>query len=393
MDMYNKVYGKGKEFFEDKSCVDTSQEIAHQPEMWQKLSVYLNKVKPEISSFMDKLGPLQNYRILLTGAGSSGFVGRTIAGFVAKAAGLHCEAIHTTDIVCSPETYLFADTPTLLISFGRSGNCPESVGAVEYARKVVKNLFEIAIVCDGTSKLASTARESSKGLLLVMPEGTNDKGFAMTSSVSCMLLAGFAALLHGEMEKITKDINLLAGLMEKSLDDIAKAAELCAQWKYDRAWFIGSGPYTALAHEGALKLMELTNGQVVAGHNNAAEFRHGPKTVLSPRTVTVHFISGCEFTSRYDIDLLNELCGQKSDNKIVAISRGLDIAQVDLNITYHHEGFEILAEVAAGIQYLVFMQLMSMYTSIAIDVPTDNPSPSGLVNRVVKGVTIYPYPK
>ena len=393
MDLYNKVYGKDKEFFVSKTCSDTSLEIAHQPEMWRKLSAYLNEAKSEIGGFMEKLGPLKDYRILLVGAGSSGFVGRTVAGFAAQMAGLRCDAVHTTDIVSSPETYLFADIPTLLISFGRSGNSPESVGAVEYARKAVKNLFEIAIVCDGTSKLANATRESGKGLLLVMPEGTNDKGFAMTSSVSCMLLAGLATLMHNEMEKITKDINLLAEIVEKSMTGTAKSAASCAEWKYDRVWFIASGPHTALAHEGSLKLMELTNGQVIAGHNNAAEFRHGPKTALSPSTVTVHFISNCAFTSKYDRDLLNELNGQKSGNKIIAISGGGIETQTDLNIAYQAEGFEILTEIATGIQGLVFMQLFSMYTSIALSVPTDNPSPSGLVNRVVQGVTVYPYPK
>ena len=393
MDLYSKVYGKDKDFFVSKTCSDTSLEIAHQPEMWQKLSVYLNEAKPEISGFMEKLGPLGDYRILLTGAGSSGFVGRAVAGFAAQMAGIRCDAVHTTDIVSSPGTYLFADVPTLLISFGRSGNSPESVGAVEYARKAVKNLCEIAIVCDGNSKLAKFTRESDKGLVLVMPEGTNDKGFAMTSSVSCMTLAGVATLMHDEMEKITKDIDLLANCVDKSLASMAKTAASCADWGFDRIWFLGSGAFTALAHEGSLKIMELTNGQVVAGHNNAAEFRHGPKTVLSPKTVTVHFISNNAFTSKYDMDLLNELWGQKSDNKIIAIHSGKTRVQADLDFVYYDDGFEVLGNVAVGLQGLVFMQLLSMYTSIALNVPTDNPSPSGLVNRVVQGVTVYPYPQ
>ena len=393
MDIYDRAYGKGKDFFESKSCGDTSQEIAHQPEMWRKLSSYLNEAEQKIGSFFDKLGPLGDYRIVLTGAGSSGFAGRAVAGFVAQKAGIVCEAIHTTDIVLAPDVYLFADIPTLLVSFGRSGNSPESVGAVEYAREAVKNLYEIAIVCDGTSKLANKVNESDKGLVLVMPEGTNDKGFAMTSSVSCMILAGVAALMFGEIDKISKDINSLASCVEKSFADMAKAAATCAEWGFSRAWFLGSGAFTAIAHEGALKIMELTNGQVVAGHNNSAEFRHGPKTVLSPSTVTIHFISNSAFTSKYDVDLLNELVGHKSGNKIIAIHGGKSQVQADIDVAYQNEGFDFLGDVAVGIQGLVFMQMLSMYTSIALNVPTDNPSPSGLVNRVVQGVTVYPYPK
>ena len=393
MDMYGKVYGKGKDFFEGKSCGDTSQEIAHQPAMWRALSKYLCETQEAIGEFMDKLGPLKDYRILLTGAGSSGFVGKAVAGFVAQKAGLSCEAAHTTDIVSAPSAYLFADIPTLLISFGRSGNSPESVGAARYARGVVKDLYEIAIVCDGSSKLANVTRESGKGLLLTMPEGTNDKGFAMTSSVSCMMLAGVAVLLHNEMDKIAKDINLLADYADKNMADMAKAAESCAGWDYDRTWFLGSGPFTAIAHEGSLKIMELTNGKVIAGHNNSAEFRHGPKTALSPKTITLHFVSNNAFTAKYDRDLLDELVNQRESNKIIAILPQGDKANVDASVFYHTDGFEFITDAAAGIQGLVFMQLFSMYTSIDLDVPTDNPSPSGLVNRVVQGVTVYPYPK
>ena len=230
--MFNEVYGKGMEFFESKSCADTAREIAHQPEMWEKLSSYLNEVQPEIKAFMDKLEPLKNYRIVLTGAGSSGFIGSTVAGFAAQKAGVQCEAIHTTSIVTAPETCLFANTPTILISFGRSGNSPESVGAVEYAREVVKDLYEIAIVCDGTSKLAAATRGNDKGLVLVMPEGTNDKGFAMTSSVSTMMLAGFATLCHCEIDKIAADILLLADQVKKPARTLQKPQKNVPKWTW-----------------------------------------------------------------------------------------------------------------------------------------------------------------
>jgi len=391
MDPYQQVYGKGKDFFESKMCIHTAGEIAHQPVMWRKLSSYLKEVQQEVGEFVGKVGSLSNVRIVLTGAGSSGFVGRAVSGFVAQMAGVNSQAIHTTDICSAPEMYLFADTPTLLISFARSGNSPESVGAVEYARKVVKNLYEIAIVCDGSSRLANTTRESAKGLVLVMPEGTNDNGFAMTSSVSTMMLAGIAALCHSQIEKISEDILIIADEVEKSMANISKAAETCAAWGYERAWYLGSGPLMALVEEGALKMMELTNGAVVAGFNNAPEFRHGPKTVMNPKTITVHFISANAFTAKYDMDLFNELYSQRNGNKVVALHSASLPLQADLAVQYNANGYAAIAEVAAGIQGLVFMQLLSMHTSLALGITTDNPSPSGLVNRVVQGVTVYPY--
>ena len=392
MDLCKQFYGEEHGYFESKGCGYTAYEIAHQPQMWLNFCDVLKENEQAIRSFMSSIDPLKEMRIILTGAGSSGFVGRAVAGFVAQSSNIHCEAIHTTDIVSAPETYLFADVPTLLVSFARSGNSPESVGAVEYARKIVKNLYEVAITCDGESKLAKTTRESEKSLVFVMPEGTNDKGFAMTSSVSTMTLAGFALFNANRVEDITKDIKTLASWVEENGSALSKAAASCAEWGYERAWYLGSGAFTALMHEGALKMLELTYGAVAAGHNNSAEFRHGPKTIINPKIVTVHFISNNAFTARYDMDLLNELFGQRDGNKLVALyDQAAGDVQADLAVPYSAQGYTFAEDVAVGIQGLVFMQLLSMYTSLKLGVTTDNPSPSGLVNRVVQGVTVYPY--
>lgn len=393
MDLFKDFYGESKEFFEGKACGDTAYEIAHQPLMWRALGAYLKEKKPELCGFLDRMGDLAGVRIIFTGAGSSGFVGRAVAGFLAQAKGIYGEAVHTTDIVSAPQMFFSAsdNRRTLLVSFARSGNSPESVGAVQYTRKRVKDLYEIAVVCDGTSKLANTARESANGLVLVMPEGTNDKGFAMTSSVSTMILAGFAALCPGDIDGIVKDIDILAAdVSSKNPNAMVNAARSCAAWGFERAWYLGSGTFSALVQEGALKMMELTNGQVVAGNHSATEFRHGPKTVINPKTLTVHFISNHPFTALYDRDLFNELYSQRDGNKVIALLDAAVPMESDLTVPYNASGYVLLGDVAAGLQGLIFMQLLSLYVSMALGVPTDNPSPSGLVNRVVQGVTVYP---
>ena len=376
-------YGKEREFFLERGCGDTSLEIAHQPVMWRELVKSLLDIKDKIASFMKQT---KNMRIVMTGAGSSGFTGRAVARFLAQR-GMHCEQYLTTDIVTAPGMCFPTDTPTLLVSFARSGNSPESEGAVRYARKYITNLYELAITCDGTSRLSKATRESDKSLVVVMPEGTNDKGFAMTSSVSTMILAGFAIFSYDNLSSICDEILLLAKTVEERGRLMVDSAADCAKYNAERAWYLGSGPFNALVEEGALKMMELTNGAVVAGFNNSPEFRHGPKTVLNKKTMTIHFISDDPYTSKYDIDLLNELISQRDGNIVVAISdKELD---TDFCVVYSTQGFNILKSVAAGLQGLVFMQLLSMFFSLSLKITTDNPSPSGLVNRVVQGVTVY----
>jgi len=388
MDLFEKFYGVSQDYFESKACGHTAREIAHQPAMWRALCSVLQENKQAIHNFLSRIGTLSDIRIITTGAGSSGFVGQAVAGFAAQNGGVLCEPIHTTDIVSAPDAFL-VDRPTLLISFARSGNSPESEGAVRYARKRIANLYEIAIVCDGDSKLAATTRESSKGLVLVMPEGTNDKGFAMTSSVSCMTLAGFALFNADRIDEIARDIATLADHMEGQGASMVKSAKQCAKWGFERAWYLGSGPLTALVREGALKMMELTNGAVVAGHNSSTEFRHGPKTVLNPKTLTVHFVSNVPFTAQYDMDLLGQLYEESDGYKVIAMHDANDTVTAHLGIAYAALGYGFAADICVGMQGLVFMQLLSMFTSLTLGVTTDNPSPSGLVNRVVQGVTVY----
>ena len=386
-------FGLDNNFFEGKSCINTASEIAQQPVLWKGLSKMLLEKEEYISAFMKQLGDLRKIRIILTGAGSSAFIGEALALFAAKSAGIKCEAVHTTDIVSAPDAVLFADIPTLLVSFARSGNSPESAGAVQYARKKIKNLYEAAIVCDGSSKLADITAEDKKNLMLVMPEGSNDKGFAMTSSVTCMLLAGFALLNHEKIGEIADDVSSLCENLVKSSLNLSVMAQKYAKYPFDRAVYLASGAFKGLAHEGSLKMMELSNGTVNASFDSAAGFRHGPKTVIKDNTLSLHFIYSDPFTAKYDIDLLAELYREKNKNIAAAICCD-DINssfQADDKIMLPCDGYGFAADLCTGINGLVFFQALAMFKSIELGITTDNPSPGGQVNRVVKGVVIYPY--
>lgn len=45
-----------------------------------------------------------------------------------------------------------------------------------------------------------------------------------------------------------------------------------------------------------------------------------------------------------------------------------------------------------SLTYMVFYQMFAFFYARSLGVSADNPCPSGEVNRVVEGVTIYPYP-
>ena len=54
------------------------------------------------------------------------------------------------------------DFPTLLVSFARSGNSPESIAAVQLAEQIVTDLYQITITCAKDGKLAKRAVNNEK---------------------------------------------------------------------------------------------------------------------------------------------------------------------------------------------------------------------------------------
>jgi len=389
MSGHDDFYGISKEYFAERNSIFTSEEIAQQPRLWLDLAELLPEKKDDISAFMKKT---RGMRVVFTGAGSSGFIGDALSVLIAKNNGVSTESIHSTDIVTAPDSFLFPDVPTLLVSFARSGNSPESVGAVEYARAAVKDLYEAAIVCDDTSDLYNVTAQSDKSLILVMPEGSNDKGFAMTSSVSCMMLTGFALFNEGRIDDLAKDIALLAKNLAAAGPKMTETARKWAERDFDRIVYLGCGFLKHVAHEASLKMMELTCGTVNGSYESSAGFRHGPKSVIKDKTLTVHLISNDPFTARYDIDLLKEVLSQQERNMIISVcpEKIEDVPGEDI-VPVASFGYSAGADVCTGLHALVFCQMLAMFKSLSLGVKTDDPSPNGAVNRVVKGIVVYGY--
>ena len=382
--------GKDAAYFEQRTALLTATEIAQQPELWNELADMLQERAGEISSFLGQVLAVPGLRIVFTGAGSSAFIGEMAAALVGREKGLRAECVHTTDIVSSPESCLF-DVPTLLVSFARSGDSPESVGTIEYARKKIHNLYNLVITCGKGSHLDRCATTLPDTLSLLMPARSCDQGFAMTSSVSCMLLAAWAAFHYQELDKAVGDIRALSAKMALQLDSIALAAEELAKAGYDRLIFLGSGAMKGLAHEGAIKSLELSHGQVNTNYDSATGFRHGPKTVLCDSAVTVHFLSSDPFSRRYDEDLCRELIAERKGIKVVLVGeKGTSgIESADMKVCYELPQMALPKEAGALVASLLFAQCLGLQKSLALGITTDNPCPQGDVNRVVKGVTVY----
>lgn len=374
----------------------TSEEIHHQPRLWNETLETINSNKEKISNYINEKLEEKHVRIILTGAGTSAYVGDTAAPYLSRLLGVKVDAVATTDIVSSPKDYLDKETATVLVSFARSGNSPESVAVYELAEKLVDNLSQVIITCNKDGNLGKRSKCNDKNLVVLMPEESNDKGFAMTSSFSCMLLT---ILLIFDMKNLSENMNIIKNIigngeriLENEIDEILKLVKL----GYDRVVYLGASALKGLSREAALKNLELTSGQVNASSESILGFRHGPKSVVNDKTLIFIFMSNDEYTRKYDKDLLRELHNDGGKKKVVALTYNKDseLEEIaDKTFLVNKNEYENIDDAFIALTYIIYAQIFANLYSLQLGISPDNPRPDGTVNRVVKGVIIHQYNK
>ena len=377
-----------------KSCV-TWKEITQQPAIWKEEVEIVRENLKAIGEFIEGV-KADKVKVIFTGAGSSEFVGNTLCSYVNSKIDIDVLSVPTTDIVSMPEQYLEAETATILVSCARSGNSPESVAAVELADKLVKNIHHIFITCNAEGKLAQISKSGNNKYLLLMPEKTNDKGFAMTGSFSSMVVAGVLVLLRKDFEGMAARVEYVADLVNRNIEKILADAETVAALDIERIVYLGDGAAKGLAEEMSLKVLELTGGKLASFYNTFLGFRHGPKSIVNDKTAIVCMMSNNKHTRIYELDLLKEFKNEGGKKKIIVLDTINDEevkANADYYFTFADEKLGEIEDVFADLSYLVCGQLISLVKSASLGINPDNPCPTGEVNRVVKGVIIHEYNK
>ena len=180
------IFGITEDKMKETSATFTLSEIYQQPATWEKTCRQIREHKDELQKFIDQVIKCEDFDVILTGAGTSEFVGNALFAHLAGLLDHKVKSYGTTDIVATPEAYLSRTKPTLLISFGRSGNSPESVGAVDAAESVCDNVYHLFVTCNKNGALSKRAAETHNCYAINLTDETHDQSFAMTSSYSNM---------------------------------------------------------------------------------------------------------------------------------------------------------------------------------------------------------------
>lgn len=386
------LFGKDTQWWKDQGAYWTAVEIGQQPATWKKTIEQIQADAPVLDEFTTSVLADPRGQVVLTGAGTSEFVGNAIFPYLSSRNDFRVHSFATTDLVAAPQYYIDKSRPVLLVSYGRSGNSPESVGAVETVNALSDKVKHLFITCNKDGALSKFAQGNDTCLAVNLTPETHDQSFAMTSSFTNMYLATLLALGQ-DLEGASQDALLAAEKGQAFLDtkwDVIQ--DVVDSFDFDRIVYLGSNNLKGVAQESALKMCELTGGEVDTIHDTPMGFRHGPKSVINPATLTVLYLSDEPYTRQYELDILKEMAPQRKGNKILVVSSKPDPeAEALADWFISMDNGRDLENVYLGLEYVMAAQLLAMFKSIKSGHTPDNPCPTGEVNRVVKGVTIYPW--
>ena len=241
--------------------------------------------------------------------------------------------------------------------------------------------------CAPEGKLAVESADDPNALTLLIPRA-NDKGFAMTGSYTCMTLLSTLIFDEASDEQKAEWVETIAKMGEEVIAREPEVADYLAG-DFNRVTYLGSGSFGGLAQESQLKILELAHGLVATSYDTSMGYRHGPKSFVDDKTLVFVFVNNDAYTRQYDIDILNEIGGDDIAQHTVAVQQ--EGATVYEGESFTFKGYEALPEGYLAMPFVMFAQAISLLNSVRVGNTPDTPSPTGTVNRVVKGVTIHPF--
>lgn len=351
----------------------TLPEILQQPLLWP---VTLEIVR-SASQQMQLNEKLKGARVLLTGAGTSAYAASAVA-----AAWPQAIAVPTTDLLVDAARYLA--NIDAVISIARSGSSPESTAVVEQVRALRPDIQHFAIICDEDGALS---RSSLDGLIVLDPR-TNDQSLVMTSAFSNLVVAGLAlaGLALGQEEAVVAVVHELSARAAALLPEIDDACQRAAARIRDRIVVLSSSPLLGWQREAGLKTLEMTAGRFPLVSETYLGLRHGPMSFITPETLVLCLLSSDPMRRSYEADLIRELRSKK-------IGYLVGIAEPETSEDLFDQIIPAVAPFTDDALRTPFEilgpQLLGYYLSLRVGLNPDNPSPEGVINRVVSGVRIH----
>jgi len=282
------------------------------------------------------------------------------------------------------------ERPGLVVSLARSGDSPESVGALALLLEVDRHLRHLVLTCNANGKLATSFPGDSQVQVIALDDGTNDRSLVMTSSFTNLVIAAqFLGFLQSP-ELYQSRCRKLSGIAGELLQDHFGTLAQVASLNFQRAVFLGTGAGLGAARESALKMLEMTAGKVSAMSETYLGLRHGPMSYVHSDTLVVCFLSSDPTVRAYECDLMREL-----DQKNLGLLKVVVGDDVPADVVRDHDvvidcpGLAEAGDDGAPVIDVVVGQLLGFFRCMHEGLRPDSPSESGVINRVVQSFTLH----
>ncbi|HMM80630.1 MAG TPA: SIS domain-containing protein [Pyrinomonadaceae bacterium] len=366
----------------------TPSEIVQQPETWLETLRIVKTMRSLIASFVDTFSPTS---VTLIGAGTSDYIGRAVAPLLRRKWKVTAQAVPSTDLLTDMKPMLEServDPRPLWISFSRSGDSFEGVKVLETAIDRYPQIAHLIVTCSKGGKMANKFAAGKPNVLcVVLDDKTNDRGLAMTSSFTNMVVAGQCLAHINDLTEFEGVVSTISAIAADHLSDIADTGRKIAADRFERICFLGSGPLRAVAEESSLKVLELSGGFHSTMSESFLGLRHGPLSWLNKRSLVVGFVSNDAAKQKIELGLLEEVRTKAAAGSILAI--GPD--SLDLNSiadTTIELPLSTLADDYLALPYVLFAQCLGLYSSLTLGLKPDAPSSDGKIRRVVSDIKI-----
>jgi len=380
---------------EARGLVHTPREIFQQPDTWWRTYENLLQVAEQLETFLKTAGVFNEAQsrpsVFLIGAGTSDYIGRAVAALLRRRWQCEVCAVPSTDLLTCVADHVVTGQSYLWVSFSRSGDSSEGVAVLEAALKQRPEIHHVIVSCNSAGNMARLASERSNLCQVILDDEVNDRGLAMTSSFSNMVVAGHCLAHIRDLERYGVTLKALITAARGFLPAAAEFADKAVSEGFKKICFLGTGALHGVAVESALKVLELTAGRVVTFSETFLGVRHGPLSAIDQETLLVGFASGEAGRRSYELDLLEEVRDKKLAKGIVVIAPRINLPDEQRLAKI---GTFLPLELSVADCYrppvdILIGQLLGLFASIKLGLKPDTPSPGGAISRVVSKVRIY----
>lgn len=375
---------------ESRGLQHTPGEIAQQPATWlgtlKKLSGTRLALVEFLQEFLEADRDARRPEVVLTGAGTSDYIGRAVSRILRTRWSYAVSPIPSTELLTNLDEFVLSQQKYLFVSFSRSGESSEGVAVLEQTlERYPKQVRHLLVTCNEHGKMARLPGIFS----VVLDSRVNDRGLAMTSSFSNMVIAGQYLAFAKDPDRFEPLVEKIAEIGSLKLPLFAEIAAQLATKGFSRVCFLGTGALQAVAEESALKVLELNQGRIATLAQSALGLRHGPLSFVNDETLVVAYLSGEKQRQQYELDLLEEMQAKSlgAETLIVTPQATARIDRITKKVL-SLDAPESFPDFCLPAIDVVAGQLLGLFFAIQNGITPDSPS-TGAISRVVSHVKIY----